>query len=977
MVFTGHLHLHTEYSPLDGLCKIEEAISKAKTLGQKFIAITDHGSSSGLYEGYQLGQKHGFDVLLGEEFYFQNDDDKNGHLILIAKNEVGLKNIYELQAKAYDNVYYKPRITMDMLKEHHEGLVCTTACIANQVGQYILAGEHQLALAHINELHKIFDDDFYIELQSSTNEDVIKVNKALLDILDNYEYKFIITNDVHYVEKKDYDVHEVFLCIQQKGKMDSPKRWKFEQNDYWLKSQEEIEEYLPYMERNVIDAAYCYIEEIYEKCKGVKVEKGNYLPKWHNDEGLTEDECFEREVWNNYFTRIKERDECNKEFYNDLMKEIKVIEEEGYSGYFMIVQEYANWAKQNNILVGDGRGSGAGSKVAYTIGITEVNPQKYDLLFERFLSHGRQPDFDIDFSDIDAVFKHLQDRYGEKNVARVGAFNRFTCKSALRKVMGVYGYSQAQISKIVALLPDRLTFTLAEAMEESVELTKWLNDNPKIYNCVYKLEGVLSHMSTHAGGVIICEGLTSKLPIFSMAEDRSKMIVAYDKHIIEDLGHYKFDILGLKSLSLLKNTLDNIDEEIDWTKVDFEDESVYNMLKDGDVLGVFQLSEQADAVVKQQPRNFEDLIAINAIIRPGTCDFNKYLEARANHTESELSYMNCTHDLIVYQDQYLQLAQTYAGWGIAFSDKNIRKNKKIATDTELQNKFVEDGIANGYDKEKLEGVWSDIVAVAGGGYGFNRAHSTSYARLSYQTAWLKCYYPTEFYAAYLTQNYDDYDEINKVQSKLTKLNIKLLPPNINTSSDVYKPTEEGILIPLNTIKGVGGSILYEINRLKPIENFYDFMERRIPKFCKKTAVHALIKAGAFDFCGMKRNEMLKLSGYEGEYSSDSKYEKESLGLYLSNNPLNDYLLLDLTDKEEGDYVRGVAQISRVKTIFDRNGNEMAFVDCNVFVGTVNSVIFSSTWAKVKDQVAVDNICYIEGKVSKSSVLINKIENISE
>lgn len=977
MNFTGHLHLHTEYSALDGLCKIDEAIKKAKELGQKFIAITDHGSSSGLYEGYNAGIKNDFDVLLGEEFYFQNDDDKNGHLILIAKNETGLENIYRLQAKAYGNVYYKPRINLDMLKEHHEGLVCTTACIANQVGQYILSNEKQLAVEHINKLKSIFKDDFYIELQSSTNEDVNKVNKVLLEFIKEYGLQYVITNDVHYVEEKDYDVHEVFLCIQQKGKMDSPKRWKFEQNDYWLKSQEELEHYMPFMNREEFDKAYHFINDIYEKCKNVEICKRNYLPKWHNDEGLTEDECFEREVWNNYFTRIKNRGECNKEFYNDLMKEIKVIEEEGYSGYFMIVQEYANWAKQNNILVGDGRGSGAGSKVAYTIGITEVNPQKYDLLFERFLSHGRQPDFDIDFSDIDAVFKHLQEKYGENNVARVGAFNRFTCKSALRKVMGVYGYTQAQISKIVGLLPDRLTFTLEEALEENKEFAKWMKENTKIYNCVYKLEGVLSHMSTHAGGVIICEGLTSKLPIFSMAEDRSKMIVAYDKIIIEELGHYKFDILGLKSLTLLKNTLNNISEEIDWTRVDFEDESVYNMVKNGDVLGVFQLSEQADAVIKQQPRNFEDLIAINAIIRPGTCDFNEYLEARSKHVESELPYMNCTHDLIVYQDQYLQLAQTYAGWGIAFSDKHIRKNKKIATDVELADKFLTDGMNNGYSEEKLREVWDSIVKVAGGGYGFNRAHSTSYARLSYQTAWLKHHYPKEFYAAYLTQNYDDFDEINKIQSKLTNLGIKLLPPDVNESSDVYKPCENGILIPLNTIKGVGGSILHEINRLKPIKDFNDFMERRIPKFCKKTAVHALIKSGAFDFCGMSRNEMLKLSGYEGEFETNSKYEKETIGLYLSNNPLENYLLLDLSNKTDGDYVRGVAQITRVKTIYDKNGKEMAFVDCSVCTDTINCVIFGSTWCNVKDNVKVDNICYIEGKVSKSSVLINKIEDITE
>ena len=388
----NHLHTHTEYSALDGLSKITELIDKAQKLGQTAIAITDHGTSSGLYEAWKLGKEKNFNVLLGEEFYFQNADGKNGHIILIAENQKGLSNIFKLQELANDNFYYKPRINMEMLQKYNEGLICTTACIANQVAQYFLKDEKILALNHLLELGKIFEDRLYIELQSSTVDDVIKTNKFLLETAKTYGYKYIITNDVHYVDEEDYDVHEVLLCVQQKKKMSDEKRWKFEKNDYWLKSQEEIEKYMPYLTREEFDTAYSYIDEITERCAGVNFERGNYLPKWYNSNNLTEDECLEKEVWTNYTTRIRERDECNQDFTNDLNKELKVIQEEGYSGYFMIVQEYIQWAKQNGILVGDGRGSGAGSKVAYTIGITEVNPQKYDLLFERFLSHGREPD---------------------------------------------------------------------------------------------------------------------------------------------------------------------------------------------------------------------------------------------------------------------------------------------------------------------------------------------------------------------------------------------------------------------------------------------------------------------------------------------------------------------------------------------------------------------------------------------------------
>jgi len=392
--FLGHIHCHTEYSALDGMSKIEELILKAKGMGQSFLAITDHGCSSGLYDAYKLGQKHDFDILLGEEFYFENKGTARqiGHLILIAKNETGLENLYTLQHLAYENFYYRPRLNMDMLRQYSEGLVCTTACLANQVNQYIMAGEKHLATGHLKELQSIFGEDLYVELQSSTMPEVIQVNKELIDLCKNYNFKPIITNDVHYVEKDDYNVHEVVLAIQQKKKMDDAKRWKFPYNDYWLKSQEEMEEYVRYLANEDLHVCYGNINEIYEKCKGVNIASGHYLPTYQMMSKEEEDNMLESLTLEKYLSRIKDRGESNNEFYEDLQKELSVIKDTGYSGYFLIVQEYINWAKENGILVGDGRGSGAGSKVAYTIGITEVNPQKHDLLFERFLSPGRSPD---------------------------------------------------------------------------------------------------------------------------------------------------------------------------------------------------------------------------------------------------------------------------------------------------------------------------------------------------------------------------------------------------------------------------------------------------------------------------------------------------------------------------------------------------------------------------------------------------------
>lgn len=984
MNFTGHIHTHTEYSPLDGLAKIEELVVRAKELGQSFIAITDHGSSTGLYEAAKIRDEYDFDILFGEEFYFENacSELKTGHLILIAKNKEGLRNIFRLQRLAYDNVYYKPRINIEMLQAHSEGLICTTACIANQVGQFILRDEPHLALNHIIELQKIFGDDLYVELQSSTLENVIKVNKKLEEFCKDYNFKPIITTDIHYVRKEDYETHEVLLAIQQTKKINDPKRWSFETNDYWLKSEEEMLEYVPYLSEDTIAKCMENINEIHEKCEKVEFEAGNYLPELPIESGLSADDELQVMTMECYRTRIANRNEQNKEFLSDLQKELEVIEETGYSGYFLIVQEYINWAKQNGIQVGDGRGSGAGSKVAYTIGITEINPQKYDLLFERFLAPGRVPDFDVDFSDIDAVFRHLQDVHGKDNVARVGAITRFTAKSAIRKVMSTYGFSQSEIAKVVALLPKRLNFTLEEALTESKELTKWFEKHENILNIVRNFEGKMEHFGTHAGGVVIYPNLTELLPVMNTSEDREKLIVALDKHAIEELGFYKFDILGLKSLILMKN-ITEYTGEIDWTSVDFEDENVYKMLQQGDVLGVFQLSDQRDKVIEQKPETFEDLIAINALIRPGVGDWSEYIGRRNKRTECaendrddeyiRTPYLKSTSGIIVYQEQYLLLANTYAGWDIAYSDKHIRKNKNIATDVELKEKFYYDGQAKGYSIEELSSVWESICDVVSGGYGFNRSHSASYAKLSFQTAYMKYYYPKEFYAAYLTQNMDDETKMIEVINILKSLDIKMLPPDINNSTDVFIPLEEGIMFPLTVIKGVGGSAWYEINRLKPIKDFDDFLERRVKKFVKKTVIEALVKAGAFDYTGKERTELLKAFNPDAQAAENYIYEKEALGFYLSESPFDKFKLTPYSDFKDGDYVKTIVEITSVDTRYDKNGNEMAFAVGTNKTDVIRMVIFSSVWKK--NSFEIGELLLVRGRKDKNSLLLNSIERL--
>lgn len=966
MQFPGHLHVHSEYSPLDGLASIEELVQKAKELGQSFIAITDHGSSSGLYECYDLSKKYDIKILLGEEFYYANPEElKNGHLILIAKNETGLKNLFTLQTKAIDNFYYKPRITLDLLAEFHEGLICTTACIANQVGQYILRDEPHLALNHMIELRNIFGEDFYVETQSSTSPDVIKVNKKLIELCNSYDFKPIITNDVHYVNKSDYKIHEVLLCIQQVKKMYDEKRWKFEQNDFWLKSGSEMEEYIDYFPDEFIEKCYRNLYEIAEKCDGeLKLQSGNFLPKFC-DTPEEENDQLSALVWQGYMKgKIANRKENNESFKNDLLKELNVIAETGYSGYFLIVHEYINWARENGILVGDGRGSGAGCKVAYTIGITDVNPQKYNLLFERFLSPGREPDFDVDFSDTNAVFKHLQDVYGKENVARVGAFSRFTAKSATRKVMSVFGFSMAEISEVIGMMPNRLNFTLEEALRESKDLKDFFENHIDLLEYVKAFEGKLEHFSTHAGGVIICDGLIEMLPIIPDKDDREKMIVALDKKVLEKLGHYKFDVLGLKALTLMENILEYTGH-IDWHSVDFEDPLVYQDLRRGDVLGVFQLADQREKVLEQQPETFEDLIAINALIRPGVCDWNEYLYARRNHTQSNLpDYMDCTHGLIVYQDQYLQLAQTYAGWGIAYSDKHIRKNKDILHDDELREKWLK-------DTGGMEDLWNKICEVVSGGYGFNRAHSTSYAVLSFQTAYMKHYYPKEFYAAYLTRNVGDSVKVHEAIKEAKNRGLKIIPPDINESTDKFVPTDEGIMMSLTSIKGIGESVVKEVERLKPIESASDLNERRTKRFIKKNNLVNLIKAGCFKEAS--RNELLKEVCDIEENVPDYIHDRDVFDFYISESPFSKFETKPFQDYNNGEYVITVLMPIDIAVRKDKKGNDMAFIQAINDTDNVKLIVFSSVWKK--SEIKENSLLLIKGKKDKGNLIVNSVEPI--
>lgn len=992
-----HLHVHSHYSVLDGCAKIDDLFITAKELGQPALAITDHGSTSGLYDAQKTGEKYGIKAILGTEFYYVRENDKqNGHLIVLAKDNEGIENIFKLQEYAYvHNFYYKPRIKWEMLKQHNKGLIVTSACLGSTFAQYLIEGNTSDAKDWAKKFQEVFGEDFYIEIQPLNIPEQHEVNKASIKLAKELGIEVIATNDVHYVHESDYFTHEILLAMQTNKKISDEKRFKFPTNDFWLKSRDEMINTFHGIDEGDVITALNNTVKIADKCNA-SIEQGKYLPKYYDiPKGKTERELLVEQT----IQGIKDRNIKNKKYLDDVQYEIDVIDRNGYSGYFLIVADYVNSAREKDIIVGDGRGSGAGSKVANLTGITKIEPEKHDLLFERFMADGRSPDFDVDFSDQEAIFKDLQRKYGVENVAHIVAFGTMTPKAVCRKVLSTFEHPTPIINKISKLIPN-LCPSLEEAYEESPELLDYKNKYKVEFEVIEKLEGVISHESQHAGGIIIYPNLSSVLPVKTKGEDRTKRIVGFDKKMLEEIGHYKFDVLGLETLPVIKRTLDSIREstleQIDLYNIDYDDENVYNMLCSGDVSGVFQLAGQAQKVMEQKPRNFKDLIAINALIRPGVGDWEKYIARRKGKEWSihpdRMAYLEETEGVLTYQEQFLLDCKTFAGWDIAFADKNVRKNKDIKNDEDLKHLFIEDCLYQRKLQEKqAEELWDEICDVVDGGYGFNKSHSASYAIISYQTAWLKYYYPEHFYASLMTKSGDDQDLVANYIAECKQRDIKILPPDINLSDEEFIVARGGINYRITTIKHVGDSAIQHIKELRPIKSFDDFLERREKQHIKKNVMINLIKSGCFDFDNPNRAELLwkfdmsertktqikedyQCPEYEYNDKIKAEWEKEVLGMYLSLHPMEKYGFKQLDAYPDGGDALQGGEVYDVKEIIDKNNNQMAFGFLSTLYGNLKVVIFSNSWnEETQEAFQVGNIVLTKGRRSGSDILLNEVE----
>jgi DNA polymerase-3 subunit alpha len=996
----GHLHVHTEYSTLDGQSKASELMEVAASMGQQFIAITDHGSTSGLYEAQVQGDKHGVKVIHGTEFYYVREvDGENGHLLVLAKDNVGLRNIFRMQRWAYKhNFHRKPRITWDILEEHKEGLIVTSACLGSPFNQYLIQDDFNGALEWAKRAKSVFGDDFYIELQPNQIPEQHMCNEAGIRIAKQLGIRLVGTNDVHYTYEQDCFPHEVMLAMQIKKKMSDEKRFKFSTNDFWLKSEEEMLSTFDLLPPDIVREALENTKHIADKCNA-RIEKGNYLPPYYDvPEGKTERSMLVEKV----MAGAREMNlNKNKSFMEDVQNEIDVIDRNGYSGYFLIVEDYVNTARKASVIVGDGRGSGAGSKVAYLTGITKIAPHQFDLLFERFMADGRQPDFDVDFSDQDFVFQDLQNKHGVENVARIVANGTLTPKAVIRKVMNTFDHPMQLQNQITKLVPD-LCPSLEEAYQHSPQLLDYKKKYPVEWSVIERLEGIVSHESQHAGGVVIYPNLGDYVPLTTKGKDKSGYIAAWDKYVLETLGFYKFDILGLETLPVVRRTLDSIFDStgvmVDLHEIDYEDQSVYDMLCAGDVSGVFQITAQSAKVMEQQPRNFRDLIAINALIRPGVGDWNEYIERRRGkdwHKDPHRPWMHETLGTMTYQEQFLLDAHKLCGWSIADADKIIRKGKNLKQNKEVMDRFIGDGMRSGHNGDYMEAVWHQICD-AQGDYSFNKSHSASYAMLSYQTAWLKCYYPAHFYASLMSSEKTDgdgQDAISGYIHEVKQRGIQVEPPNINISSDRYiVGSNSSILYKINTISHVGDSAVKWIMDNRPFASFEHFMEVRKKSEIKQNVLVNLIKAGCFDFDNPDRGHLLWLVDMENrtktqvkkefvcdKYEFDDKikaeWEMQVLGTYLSTHPMERFGFKPLTDYKDGESCIQGGEVYDLNIFNDKKGKEMCFAFINTLYGNVKVLVFSSVWAKQEHKVKLEigNLVMIKGRRSGNDIILNDSE----
>ena len=1039
-----HLHVHSHYSLLDGLSKIDELLDYVKELGMDSVALTDHGVLYGAVEFYKKAKERGIKPIIGCEVYMAYEkmeqkrpkiDDKKYHLVLLAKNEQGYKNLVQLVTKAHlEGFYYKPRIDEELLLKHSQGLIGMSACLHGKIPTLILNKKIEQAEKIALRYKKIFGkDNFYLELQHHPNlPGQQTVNDALISFSKKLDIPLVATNDCHYLRSEDNEAQDVLMLINTDTKADDPNRKTMKWDDYSIKNPKQM-----INDFKEVPEAIENTQKIKELCN-FEFKLGEIklpyfpLPEKENYDGYLKKLC--EQGLEKRKSQITNRDEALKR----LEYELSIIKQTGFASYFLIVQDFVNWAKENRIVVGPGRGSAAGSIVSYLLNITDINPLKYNLLFERFLNPSRisMPDIDLDFTDWrrDEVIEYIAQKYGRDKVAQIITFGTMAARAVIRDVGRALQYPYIYCDRIAKMIP--FGFTLKQALERIDEFKQLYQSDEKavtLIDLAKKLEGVVRHASTHACGVVISEKpLTELVPLQHPTQNDETIITQYEMHSIEDLGLLKMDLLGLKNLTIIEDTLARIykvqNKSIKIEDIPLDDKKTYEILQKAQSTSVFQLeSDGMKRYLKQlKPTEFEDIIAMVALYRPGPMQFiSSYIKGKNNpkkikyiHPKIEPILKN-TYGIMVYQEQLMQVTQQLAGFSMAEADilrKAVgKKIKKLLL--EQKEKFIKGATNEGVQKEIAEKIWEWILPFAS--YGFNRSHAASYAMIAYRTAYLKANYPVEFMAAALTSEKNDIEKIAFLIEECKKMGIEVLAPDINESFRNFSvvPEENKIRFGLLAIKNVGHNVVEAIVRERKEKGQFlsinDFMNRISSKDINKKSLESLIKTGAFDKFE-ERNKLLqnmekllefsrethknKTNGQKGLFDSFSgnsqgknlnnnsitlasaplaakkerlNWEKELLGLYITSHPLEDFKkafekkvlpLFKISQDITGKIVRIGGVICGIKKIIAKNGKPMLFVKLEDQTDKIELVVFPSIIEQNPTIFQENKIVMVKGRV---------------
>ena len=1061
----AHLHVHTEFSLLDGSNKIKECVSRVKELGMNSVAITDHGVMFGVIDFYRTAKAAGIKPILGCEVYVApgsrfdkeavgNNDDRYYHLVLLAENETGYYNLMKIVSRGFtEGYYYKPRVDMELLEQYHEGIIALSACLAGEVQKNILRGMYGEAKAAACRYKDIFGEgNFFLELQDHGMEEQKLVNQSLLRMSQETGIELVATNDIHYTYANDVKPHDILLCIQTGKKLADEDRMRYEGGQYYIKSEEEMRKLFPYAQEAIDNT-----QKIADRCNVEIVFGEKKLPKYDVPDGFTSWEYLNKLCYEGLERRYPGDDPKIRE---RLEYELSVIKRMGYVDYFLIVWDFIKYARDHGISVGPGRGSAAGSIVSYCLGITSIDPLRYQLLFERFLNPERvsMPDIDVDFcfERRQEVIDYVVRKYGTDRVVQIVTFGTMAARGVIRDVGRVMDLPYAFVDGIAKMIPKELNITLGKALQSSPDFKKAYDNDPQVKELIdmsMRLEGLPRHTSMHAAGVVISQKAVEEYVPLSVGSDGS-VVTQFTMTTLEELGLLKMDFLGLRTLTVIQDAVrlaeKSSGKEIDINAIDYNDKKVLDYIGSGETDGIFQLeSGGMKGFMKElKPQNLEDIIAGISLYRPGPMDFiPQYIKGK-NHPES-ITY-DCpqlepilapTYGCIVYQEQVMQIVRDLAGFTLGRSDLLRRAMSKKKGDVMQKERqaFVygdEEGgvpgcIANGIDEETANKIYDEMIDFAK--YAFNKSHAAAYAVVSYQTAWLKYYYPVEFMAALMTSMIDNPPKVAEYIYSCRQMGIEILPPDINEGVGNFSVQDGKIRYGLAAIKSIGRpvieSILRERNERGKFKTLKDFIERLSGKEVNKRTIESFIKSGAFDGLGGTRKQFMiiyvqivdqvnqerkysmagQLSLFDmvdddqkaefdiplpkvGEYEKETRlaFEKEVLGVYLTGHPMEEYeekwrksiskTTLDFQlDKETGaakvhdgakEIIGGIIATLAIK--YTKTNKTMAILTLEDLLGTVEVVVFPRDYEKYKEYLQEENKVFIRGRVSEEDDAPSKL-----